>query len=69
MAWDVVTLPKTEGGLGIKEALSWNKALFFKLVGDIGSGRQRIWSRWVASLYGRRGSFWDVEAKDDDSSI
>ena len=42
MAWDVVTLPKSEGGLGIKEALAWNKALFFKLVGDIGTTRPCI---------------------------
>ena len=32
VVWDAVTLPREEGGLGIKEALAWNKALFFKLV-------------------------------------
>ena len=69
VAWDVVTLARSEGGLGIKEALAWNKALFFKLVGDIGLSRLYIWTRWVATCYGRRGSFWDIQALDDDSSV
>ena len=69
MAWDVVTLPKTVGGLGIKEALAWNKALFFKLVGDIRLARPCLWTRWVAVYYGRRGSFWSTQAREDDSCV
>ena len=57
VAWDMVTLPKAEGGLGIKEALAWNKSFFFKLVGDIASSRYCIWTRWVSFVYRRRGSF------------
>ena len=69
VAWDVVTLPKAEGDLGIKEALAWNISLFFKLVGDIDSSRDCIWTRWVTSSYSRRGSFWSPGIRMDDSPL
>lgn len=35
VAWSVVYQPKARGGLGIKELLSWNKALMFNWVCDL----------------------------------
>ena len=67
VVWDAITLPRAEGGLCIKEALAWNKAIFFKLIFDIGTNRPCIWSRWVVVSYGRRGDFWTTVALNDDS--
>ncbi|XP_074277504.1 uncharacterized protein LOC141601121 [Silene latifolia] len=51
IAWDKVTLPKYEGGLGIKEAELWNTATVAKLVNWIYGKADRLWIRWVNQIY------------------
>ncbi|XP_074265573.1 uncharacterized protein LOC141588012 [Silene latifolia] len=47
VAWDKVTLPKPEGGLGIKKAKLWNVAIIGKLVNWVYSKPDRLWIRWI----------------------
>ncbi|XP_074288900.1 uncharacterized protein LOC141614045 [Silene latifolia] len=47
VAWDKVTLPKPEGGLGIKKAELWNVAPIGKLVNWVYSKADRLWIRWI----------------------
>ncbi|XP_074283121.1 uncharacterized protein LOC141607666 [Silene latifolia] len=51
VAWDKVTLPKKEGGLGIKRADTWNYATVGKLVDWIYSKADRLWIKWVSNVY------------------
>ncbi|XP_074277596.1 uncharacterized protein LOC141601232 [Silene latifolia] len=49
--WDKVTLPKTEGGLGIKKADMWNIATVGKLVDLIYCKADRLWIKWINDVY------------------
>ncbi|XP_074300212.1 uncharacterized protein LOC141631444 [Silene latifolia] len=51
VAWDKVTLPKPEGGLGIKKAELWNVATIGKLVNWVYSKADRLWIRWINQVY------------------
>ncbi|XP_074277832.1 uncharacterized protein LOC141601446 [Silene latifolia] len=51
VAWDKVTLPKSEGGLGIKKAELWNVATIGKLVNWVYSKADRLWIRWINQVY------------------
>ncbi|XP_074266860.1 uncharacterized protein LOC141590150 [Silene latifolia] len=57
IAWDKVTLPKEEGGLGIKKAQVWNYATVAKLVDWIYGKADRLWIRWVNQVY-LKGRDW-----------
>ncbi|XP_074298472.1 uncharacterized protein LOC141629353 [Silene latifolia] len=51
VAWDKVTLPKKEGGLGIKKADVWNIATVGKLVNWIYYKADRLWIKWISDVY------------------
>ncbi|XP_074304743.1 uncharacterized protein LOC141639535 [Silene latifolia] len=51
IAWEKVTLPKDEGGLGIKRAVLWNTDTVAKLVDWIYGKADRLWIRWVNQIY------------------
>lgn len=67
MAWSNVTLPLSEGGLGIKEALSWNKTIFLKLAWDVIQGRHCLWTNLVIQNHTRGTDLVDVQPLPDDS--
>ena len=67
VAWEVVTLPLEEGGLGVKEVLSWNKSIFIKLAADIVLGKQNVWTLWVHCNLLRGRDIWDVQPKQTDT--
>ncbi|XP_074265569.1 uncharacterized protein LOC141588008 [Silene latifolia] len=51
VAWDKVTLPKKEGGLGIKKADVWNVATVGKLVNWVYCKADRLWIMWINDVY------------------
>ncbi|XP_074314242.1 uncharacterized protein LOC141649451 [Silene latifolia] len=51
VGWDTVTLPKIEGGLGIKKAEVWNVVIVAKLVDWIYSKADRLWISWINQVY------------------
>ncbi|XP_074288647.1 uncharacterized protein LOC141613801 [Silene latifolia] len=51
VAWDKVTLPKKEGGLGIKKVDVWNVATVGKLVNWIYCKADRLWIKWINDVY------------------
>ncbi|GJS29328.1 hypothetical protein Tco_0489948 [Tanacetum coccineum] len=60
VAWEVVCLPKDEGGLGIRLLEHFNSALMVSHVWKLLSLKESLWVKWihVYKLNGR--SFWDV---------
>ena len=50
--WDVVCLPKSEGGLGIKDLSKFNAALRGRWIWDLASNHNQLWGRVLISKYG-----------------
>ncbi|GJT71816.1 putative reverse transcriptase domain, reverse transcriptase zinc-binding domain protein [Tanacetum coccineum] len=65
--WDVVCLPKSEGGLGIRRLKTWNVALMTTHIWSILSNRQSLWVNWIYSYRLQERNFWDVPIKADSS--
>ncbi|XP_074291902.1 uncharacterized protein LOC141618719 [Silene latifolia] len=51
VSWEKACSPKEEGGLGIRDSLSWNIAAIGKLVWWIYYSPDRLWVKWVNQIY------------------
>ncbi|XP_074278214.1 uncharacterized protein LOC141601807 [Silene latifolia] len=47
VSWEKVCAPKSEGGLGIRDSLSWNVAAIGKVVWWVYCSPDRLWVKWV----------------------
>ncbi|XP_057468718.1 uncharacterized protein LOC130757916 [Actinidia eriantha] len=61
------SLPKQEGGLGIRNSKAWNKALLSKTLWDIQAKKATLWVQWVHQIYMNRVTFWEYRNKHEDS--
>ncbi|XP_074300485.1 uncharacterized protein LOC141631757 [Silene latifolia] len=57
VGWDTICRPKDEGGLGLKDQETWNKAMVGRLVDWVAMQRDSIWVHWVQSNY-LKGQEW-----------
>ncbi|XP_057981159.1 uncharacterized protein LOC131166561 [Malania oleifera] len=69
VAWHDLRVPKLEGGLGILDLSSRNKALLTKALLNVHSKKDSLWSKWVHHVYLRDFSIWEVAAKKEDSNL
>ncbi|KAM5554729.1 hypothetical protein ABKV19_022906 [Rosa sericea] len=60
VAWSDICLPKSEGGLGIKDLHCWNKALMIRHIWNLVSGSSNLWTNWVKVYLLRNNSFWNA---------
>ena len=60
VAWNIVCLPKHEGGLGVKNLESFNIALMTKNLWNIIMRKDSLWVRWVYSYKLQGWNFWNV---------
>nr|GEX46816.1 hypothetical protein [Tanacetum cinerariifolium] len=60
VAWDVICLPKQEGGLGIRRLDHFNKALMVSHVWKILSLKESLWVKWIHVYKLKNRSFWDI---------
>ncbi|XP_074293376.1 uncharacterized protein LOC141620390 [Silene latifolia] len=67
VSWEKVCVPKTEGGMGIRDSLSWNIAAIGKLVWWIYSCPDRLWVKWVHQVY-LKGTTWSNYTPSGDVS-
>lgn len=69
VAWDAVTKPKSEGGLGLKNLSAWNKAATLKLIWILFFKQDSIWSTWFTSevLQGDLNNFWVINTRQKHS--
>lgn len=63
VAWDSLTQPKDNGGLGIREIQSFNEALLAKLSWRLINHPTNLLSRMLLSKYCRNRSFMEVSPK------
>ncbi|KAL0740389.1 hypothetical protein Bca4012_081902 [Brassica carinata] len=65
VAWERVTTPKKEGGLGLKNWVVWNKACAMKLIWILFFKTDSIWATWYTAevLDGDINNFWVINTK------
>ncbi|GKE61297.1 hypothetical protein Tco_1511664 [Tanacetum coccineum] len=60
VAWDVVCLPKDEGGLGVKRLDLFNKALMSSHVWKLLVRKDSLWVKWIHTYKIKHCNFWDI---------
>ncbi|KAH0899272.1 hypothetical protein HID58_048840, partial [Brassica napus] len=70
VSWEVVTLAKSEGGLGIRNLVYWNRACSIKLLWLLFFKSGSIWVAWFIKniLSGRVSNLWTIKEKQTHSS-
>lgn len=69
MAWVNVCLPKSEGGVGLRNFWTWNKTLNLRLILMLFAKRDSLWVAWNHATRLRNVSFWNAEAANHHSWI
>nr|GEU30880.1 hypothetical protein [Tanacetum cinerariifolium] len=65
VSWEVVCLPKIEGGLGIRRLEAFNKALITSHICSILSLKKSLWVKWI-HMYKLRGrTLWEIPLRDN----
>nr|GEU39736.1 hypothetical protein [Tanacetum cinerariifolium] len=65
IAWDDICLPKSEGGLGLRNLKVFNFALMTTHIWNIISSKGSLWVRWIHTYKLRGRTIWDVPVKDE----
>ncbi|GAV83776.1 hypothetical protein CFOL_v3_27221 [Cephalotus follicularis] len=60
VAWNKVCKPKAEGGLGIKNLRTWNKAAILEHGWDIIQRKNSMWVNWCYQVLLKGKNFWAV---------
>ncbi|GKC63304.1 putative RNA-directed DNA polymerase, partial [Tanacetum coccineum] len=63
VSWDVICLPKSEGGLGIRCLKVFNGALMATHIWNIVTNKDSLWVRWIHMYKLKDRTFWDVRPK------
>lgn len=69
VAWETVTKTKEQGGLGVKDLLTWNKACALKLIWLMFFRAGSIWVAWFKDivLKGPETNYWSVKPSQRNS--
>ncbi|GJT84747.1 putative RNA-directed DNA polymerase, eukaryota, reverse transcriptase zinc-binding domain protein [Tanacetum coccineum] len=63
VAWEVVCLPKDEGGLGIRRLDLFNKALMTTHIWKLLSMKESLWVKWIHKYKIRDRNFWELPCR------
>ena len=69
VVWRDLSLPKEEGGLGVRDAKMWNKPLLAKVIWNIHGKKDSLWVRWIHHIYLQITSIWEMSTKKDLSAL
>ncbi|GAV89256.1 hypothetical protein CFOL_v3_32674, partial [Cephalotus follicularis] len=61
IAWSKVCRPKAEGGMGIKNLRTWNKAAILEHGWDILHRKSLVWVNWCYQVLFKGKYFWAVQ--------
>lgn len=64
VAWNSLSLPKSEGGLGFKQLKIWNRAAAGRQLWKILSKENCLWTKWAQTVYLKGTNIWLAEPKD-----
>uniref|UniRef100_A0A803PE03 Reverse transcriptase domain-containing protein n=1 Tax=Cannabis sativa TaxID=3483 RepID=A0A803PE03_CANSA len=65
VAWEHVCIPKSDGGLGLRDIQKWNTAAMTRYVWDIVSKKDCLFVKWIHNVYLKDRCWWDYEAPTD----
>ncbi|XP_039043535.1 uncharacterized protein LOC120182715 [Hibiscus syriacus] len=60
VCWDKICLPKSEGGLGLKNLKNWNRACIVNFIKKILAGEGSLWVAWVNRYVIKEQNFWQI---------
>lgn len=63
VAWETVTSPIEEGGMGMKDLLVWNKTCALNLLWFLIFKRDSVWIAWIHQNVIKDNSIWDLKLK------
>lgn len=63
VAWDKVTLPKRNGGLGLRNLALWNKTCTIKLLWLLLFKTDSIWVAWIQDNVIKDESIWEIKPR------
>ncbi|XP_048611796.1 uncharacterized protein LOC125586052 [Brassica napus] len=69
LSWKTVCLPRSEGGLGLRDLHTWNKTLSLKLVWLLHSESESLWAKWTKTHRLKGASLWSMDEKKQCSWI
>ncbi|KAK9705304.1 hypothetical protein RND81_07G046700 [Saponaria officinalis] len=61
-SWEEVCRPGVKGGFGIREVLSWNKALLVRILWRLHTDHASLWCEWARKYVLCRDSCWSFSA-------
>ena len=67
ISWYDICHPKVEGGLGLKDTLSWNKACVMQNIWSIMVKAGSLWIAWIEAYVLKGRSFWEISASTSNS--
>ncbi|XP_039070447.1 uncharacterized protein LOC120217411 [Hibiscus syriacus] len=62
ISWGEITVPKSEGGLGLKNIKTWNRACLLSLIQKILTGNGSLWVAWLKAYVFKEHEFWQYQA-------
>ncbi|GJR38164.1 hypothetical protein Tco_1213848 [Tanacetum coccineum] len=60
VAWEIVCLPKSEGGLGIRRLECFNAALMASHIWKFLTLKESLWVKWIHEYKLKGRNFWDI---------
>ncbi|CAI0430886.1 unnamed protein product, partial [Linum tenue] len=63
VAWDRIALPKREGGLGVKDLLTWNQACTVRMLWLFLLNSGTLWVAWMREYKCRQGDLWVMKSQ------
>ncbi|KAK3230003.1 hypothetical protein Dsin_001884 [Dipteronia sinensis] len=61
ICWSDICLLKKEGGLGIKDLSSWNKALMIRHIWILSYGTNNMCSSWIKAYHLKDSNLWEAK--------
>lgn len=68
VSWNIVCLPKDEGGLGLRDIGRWNKTLCLKLIWLLFSNTDSLWAEWTREYRLKGENLWAIDESKTTSS-
>ena len=62
VSWENICFPKSEGGLGLKDLITWNQACVLQNIWAIIANSGSLWIAWINQYVLRGRSLWQLEA-------
>ena len=63
VSWEVVCLPKAEGGLGVQRLDTFNKALMVPHIWNLLSRKETLWVKWIHEYKLRGRHLFDIPCR------